>query len=229
MEEEISLDLAYFIQILRKRIKLILLITILSTTVSGVLSYCVIKPTYEAKLTIVLGKANTYSKDISKYNYDDVMMFQNLIKTYAEIAKSTAVAESASARLKNISAKDLSKDITVTPMANTQLIEFKAQNSNPQEAYLMLNAVYNSFMQEAKRIFPDENIQVMDEAKVPEEPIKPKKLLNIAIAFFIGLIASVGLAFSLEYMDNTLKTEEEINKYLGIPVIGIIPKDTEKY
>lgn len=229
MEEEISLDLADFIHILRKRIKLILLITILSTVVSGVLSYYVIKPTYEAKVTIVVGKADADSKDKSKYDYNDIMMFQSLIKTYAEIAKSTAVAESSSARLKNISAKDLSKDITVTPMANTQLIEFKARNSNPQETYLMLNAFYNSFMQEAKRIFPGQNIQVMDEAKIPEEPIKPKKLLNIAIAFFIGLITSIGIAFLLEYMDNTLKIEEDISKYLELPVIGVIPKDNEKY
>ena len=228
MEEEISLDLGDFIHILRKRIKLILLITILSTAVSGVLSYYVIKPTYEAKATIVVGKADADSKDKSKYDYDDIMMFQNLIKTYAEIAKSTAVAESASARLNNVSAKDLSDDITVTPMANTQLIEFKAQNSNPQGAYLMLNAVCNSFMQEAKRIFPGQNIQIIDEAKIPEEPIKPKKLLNTVIAFFIGLMASVGITFLLEYMDNTLKTEQDINKYLGLPVIGIIPKDIRK-
>jgi capsular polysaccharide biosynthesis protein len=226
MEEKISLDLSDFIHIFRKRIKLILLITILSTTVSGVLSYYVIKPTYEAKATIVVGKADVDSNDKSKYQFEDIMMFQKLIKTYAEIGKSAAVAESASAILKNVSAKDVLDAITITPVTDTQLIEFKAKNSNPQEAYLILNAVYNSFMQEAKRIYPGQNIQVMDEVKIPEEPIKPKKLLNIVIAFFIGLMASVGLTFLLEYMDNTLKTENDINKYLGIPVIGIIPKDT---
>lgn len=229
MEEEISLDLCDFIRILRKRIKLILFITILSTSVSGVLSYYVIKPTYEAKATIVVGKADAGSNDKPKYEFNDIMMYQNLVKTYAEIGKSTAVAESASARLENVSAKDVLGDITVTPMENTQLIEFKAQNISPQEAYLILSAVCNSFMQEAKRIYPGQNIQVMDEAKIPEQPIKPKKLLNIGIAFFIGLMASVGLTFLLEYMDNTLKTEQDINKYLGLPVIGIIPKDTEKY
>ena len=183
MEEEISLDLGDFIQILRKRIKLILLITILSTAVSGVLSYYVIKPTYEAKATIVVGKADVGSNDKSKYQFDDIMMYQNLIKTYAEIANSTAVVESASARLKNVSAKDVSDDITVTPMANTQIIEFKAQNSNPQEAYLILNAVCNSFMQEAYRIFPDQNIKVIDEAKIPEQPIKPKKAFEYCYSF----------------------------------------------
>lgn len=229
MEEEISLDLSDFIHMLRKRIKLVLLITILSTAVSGALSYYIIKPTYEAKATIVVGKNGIGLNNESKYQFDDIMMYQKLIKTYAEIAKSTAVAENTSARLKNVSAKDISHDITITPMADTQVIEFKAQSSSPQGSYLLLNAFYNSFMQEAKRIFPDPNIQVIDEAKIPVEPIKPKKLLNIVVAFFIGLMASVGLTLLLEYMDDTLKTEQDINKYLGLPVIGIIPKDIRKY
>lgn len=231
MEEEISLDLGDFIHILRKRIKLILLITILSTAVSGFLSYYVIKPTYEASTTIIVGKADTSSSDKSKnnYNYNDIMMYQNLIKTYAEIGKSNAVAEKAAAGLKDITAEQIQKSVTVTPQVDTQIVQFKAQSNNPRQAYLMLNAVANSFMQEATRIYPGENIKIMDEAEVPSKSIKPRKLLNIAIAFFIGLMASVGLSFLLEYMDNTLKTEQDINKYLGLPVIGIIPKDFGKY
>lgn len=230
MEEEKSLDLGDFLHILRKRIKLILLLTILSAAVSGVLSYYVIKPTYETKATIVIGKFELSSDDDkSKYQYDDIMMFQNLIKTYAEIAQSPTVADNVSSKLKNVSSKDVLDNLTVTPIANTQLIEFKVRNSDPKQAYNIMIAVYASFLEQAKRIYPGQNIQVMDEAKMPQESIKPKKLLNIAIAFFIGLILSVGLAFLLEYMDNSLKTEQDINKYLDFPVIGIIPKDTEKY
>ncbi len=207
-----------------------LLIIILSTVVSGALSYYVIKPTYEAKATIVVGKAaDTGSNDNSKYEFDDVMMFQKLVKTYAEIGKSVSVAESASARLNNISAKNILHDTTVTPMADTQLIEFKARNRNPQTAYSMIIAVYNSFLEQAQKIYPGQNIQVMDKAEIPKKPIKPKKILNIVIGFFIGLMASVGLIFLLEYKDNTLKTEQDINKYLDLPVIGVIPKNNEKY
>lgn len=229
MEEQITLDLGDFIHALRKRIKLILLITILSTAVSGVLGYYVIKPTYEAKATIVIGKDDDNSSEKSKYEYNDIIMFQNLVKTYAEIAKSTTVAENASKALKDVSVNNIKDNLTVTPKADTQLIEFKMENKNPKEAYDVLEAVYNSFIKEGKRIYPGQNIQIMDEAKIPEKPVKPRKLLNMAIAFFIGLMASLGLTFLLEYIDNTLKTEEDINKYLGLPIIGVIPKDTEKY
>lgn len=229
MDEGITLDLRDLFNVIRKRMKLIAGITITCTLVSGILSFFVIKPTYEAKTSIVIGKTDSgQTGDKSQYNYNDVIMYQNLVKTYAEIGKSRAVAENASARAKNVTADQIQKMVTVTPQANTQIIEFKIENNDPRETYVVINAVSEAFIQEAKRIYPSGNIQVMDTAKVPENPIKPKKALNVAIAFFIGLMASVGLTFVLEYMDSTIKTEDDISRYLDLPVIGIIPKNMEQ-
>lgn len=229
MDDEITLDLRELFYAIRKRIKLILLITITCTVISAILSFFVIKPTYEAKTTIVIGKTDGgQNGDKSQYNLNDVVMYQNLVKTYAEIGKSRAVAENASARVKNFTANQIQSMVTVTPQANTQILEFKIENNDPREAFIILNAVSEAFIQESKRIYPSGNIQVMDTAKTPEKPIKPKKALNVAIAFFIGLMASVGLVFVLEYMDNTIKTEEDVSRYLDLPVIGIIPKSMEQ-
>lgn len=225
MSEEMTIDLKNFLYIIKKRIKLILIITIACTLISGILNFFVIKPTYEASASIVIGKFDNDPNNKSQYNYNDIMMFQKLVKTYAEIGKSRAVAENASAKLKNISADKLESMINVTPQTDTQIVEFKVKNNSPQEAYLIMNAVTNAFIQESKRIYPTGSIQVMDGAKIPQKPIKPNKTLNVAIAFFIGLVASLGLTFALEYMDSTIKTEENIDRYLGIPVIGIIPRD----
>ncbi|MBI6873644.1 YveK family protein [Clostridium aciditolerans] len=225
MSEEMTIDLKNFFCIIKKRIKLILIITIACTLISGILNFFVIKSTYEASASIVIGKADNDPNNKSQYNYNDIMMFQKLVKTYAEIGKSRAVAENASARLKNISADKLESIINVTPQNDTQIVEFKVKNNSPQEAYLIMNAVTDAFIQESKRIYPTGSIQVMDGAKIPQKPIKPNKTLNVAIAFFIGLVVSLGLTFALEYMDSTIKTEENINRYLGIPVIGVIPRD----
>lgn len=228
MNEELTLDLRDLFYILQKRFKLILIITATCTLISGILSFFVIKPTYEAKTSIVIGKTDGGAADKNQYNYNDVMMFQKLVKTYAEIGKSRAVAENASVRAKNVTADQIQKMVTVTPQADTQIIQFQIENNDPRQAYIIINAVSEAFIQEAKRIYPSGNIQVMDNAKVPEKPIKPKKVLNVAIAFFIGLMASVGLTFVLEYMDSTIKTEDDISRYLDLPVIGIIPKNMEQ-
>lgn len=58
---------------------------------------------------------------------------------------------------------------------------------------------------------------------VPDKPVKPNKELNILIAVVVGLMASMGLVFLLEYMDNTIKTSGDVENVLGIPVLGVIP------
>lgn len=228
MNDEITLDLRDLFYILRKRVKLIVGVTIACTLISGILSFFVIKPTYEAGTSIIVGKPQGNDKSVTQYN--DVMMYQNLVKTYAEIAKSQSVSEKSADKLNGkIEAKDLDKLVTVTPQQGTQILEIKAESKDPKEAVEIVNEVSRTFIEEAKRVFPTGgDIQVMDTAKVPESPVKPKKALNVAIAFFLGLMASVGLTFVLEYMDSTLKTEEDITRYLELPVIGIIPKDIQQ-
>ena len=224
MEEETTIDLRDFYYILKKRSKLIVIVTVVCTLLAGILSFFVIKPTYEAGTTIIVGKLQNNQKSNTQYN--DVMMYQNLVKTYAQIAGSNAVMESASNKMNgSVSAGQLKKIITVTPQQGTQILEIKGQSKDPSQTVNMVNAVSNSFITESKKVSPTGgDIQIMDKPQFPDKPVKPKKVLNMAIAFFIGLMGSIGFCFMLEYMDNTIKTEEDVNKTLGMPVIGIIPK-----
>lgn len=70
----------------------------------------------------------------------------------------------------------------------------------------------------------DTSVVVVSEASVPKSPIKPNKKLNVAIAFILSFMVFTMLAFILEYLDNTIKTPEDINRELGLSVIGVIPK-----
>jgi Capsular polysaccharide biosynthesis protein len=56
----------------------------------------------------------------------------------------------------------------------------------------------------------------------PVSPVKPNKKLNVLLAFVVGLMAAVGLAFLLEFLDNTIKTSSDVEELLGIPVLGVI-------
>jgi capsular exopolysaccharide synthesis family protein len=68
------------------------------------------------------------------------------------------------------------------------------------------------------------NIRIVDGAEVPERPIRPRKFLNLVISLMAGLVLGVGLAFFQEYMDDTIKSVEDINHYLKIPTLGLVPK-----
>jgi len=74
----------------------------------------------------------------------------------------------------------------------------------------------------------DTSVVVISEASLPASPIKPNKKLNIAIAFVLGLMVFTLLAFVLEYLDNTLKTPEDVTKEIELPVLGVIPKETKR-
>jgi polysaccharide biosynthesis transport protein len=67
------------------------------------------------------------------------------------------------------------------------------------------------------------NIMVVDPAQVPKGPAKPRVLLNLALGFILGLSVGVGLAFLQEYLDNTLKTPDEVESLLRLPSLGLIP------
>lgn len=227
MDEESTLDLREIFDVIKKRKWIIILITLFLTIISGVLSFFVLPPTYEASVSVLIGKMPDNQQQQIQYN--DVMMYQKLLKTYSEIAKSRLVAETTIRQLnKNIGYSEFESSITVTPQADTQIMIIKAKSKDAKDAMETVNALSEAFIREAMRLYPTGNVQIIDSATIPDRPIKPNKRLNIAIAFVLGLMISLGLVFLLEYMDNTIKTEGDVEKYLDIPVIGIIPKHKEE-
>jgi capsular polysaccharide biosynthesis protein len=227
MEQEMTLDLREIFEVIRKRAWIIIVITAVSTLISGILSFFVIPPTYEAKTSIIIGKETSSSDD--RVRYDDVMMYQKLVKTYSEIAQSRFIAEETIKKLNlNETPEEFLKSIKVTPQPDTQIMEISAQSKDPQDAVNRVNMLTSVFVEEAPNIYSSGSVKIMDKAAFPKEPVKPKKALNIAIAFFLGIMVSLGIVFLLEYMDNTIKTESDVEKYLNLPVIGIIPKNLEE-
>jgi len=67
------------------------------------------------------------------------------------------------------------------------------------------------------------NIRVTEEAVMPASPIKPRKKRNFILSIIFGLMTGVGLAFLWEYLDRSLRTEEDVSRYLDLPVLSIIP------
>lgn len=225
MEEEITLDLKEFFVILRKRVKIIATITLIATIITAILSFLVIKPTYEATLSVFIGKTSDSKEDRVSYDNSDIMMYQKLVKTYAKIATSSDIAEKTAVEInKNLTGKDIEDMVKVTPQQDTQILDIKVQNKDPKEAKEIVEKLTTIFIAKAEKVIPNGNIQILDKAKVPKNPVKPNKKLNVAIAFFLGIMVSVGIVFVMEYMDNTLKTQEDVERYLEIPVLGMIPE-----
>ena len=113
---------------------------------------------------------------------------------------------------------------------NSQVVSLKVQDPDPYCAAEIANKTTEVFQREVVVIFRVDNVQPLAKAEVKEnqQPVSPKPLLNIAIAMVVGLMAGVGLAFLLEFLDNTIKTEQDVEQYLDAPVLGVIT-DIDKY
>ncbi|WP_298847226.1 polysaccharide biosynthesis tyrosine autokinase [Clostridium sp.] len=209
-----------FLIIIRKRIKLIMLITAFATIVTGILSFYVLKPVYEAQCTVIVGKDST-----EKITESEVTMYQDLIKTYSQIAKSRLVAENALGRLNlGVTWKEFMSNEDITSETGTQIVDTSYKNGNAEVAAQGANALSQAFIEESQKLLSSGSVKIMDKALDPEVPIKPNKKLNIAKAFILGLIFSLSLAFFIDHLDNTIKSEEDVERQLGLPTMGLIPK-----
>lgn len=223
--EENTISLQEIAYALKKRWKLIVLITIAATLVSAILSFFVIKPQYEAKTKLFIGKQE--SQDNNAYNNNDVMMYQKLMKTYAELVKTsdlvTKAVKSANLDYNQKEIKEILNNLNVIPSADTQILDLSYKGGNPKDVLKVTEAVTSEFISESKDLIPNGNVQVIQKAQLPEHPVSPNKKLNILIAFVLGLMVGVGVVLLLEYLDNTFKSREELEKTLELPIIGTIP------
>lgn len=206
---------------LKKRWKLIVVITLCATLLSGVVSFFVLKPQYEATTKVFIGKEEGAEQG---YNQSDVIMYKQLMKTYLETVKTKDLIGRALEDVKTeLEVKEVLAGLTVTNVADTQILEIKFKGKNPEEARDIVAAVTGEFINTSKTLVANGNVRVIEEVVVPENPVSPNKKMNIAIAFILGLMVSVGICFLLEFMDNSFKNKEQVEQELGIPVIGLIP------
>ena len=225
MEEQV-ISISEIFEALKKRWILIVSITLVATLISGILSFFVIKPTYEASTKVFVGKEES---SLEGYNTNDIQMYQKLLQTYAETIKTNYVIQAAINNTNaDLSVKDVKDSLTVTPIADTQILQIKYKNNDPEVAKSILENITNEFVILAKELVPNGNVRVIEAVQLPENPVAPNKKMNIAIAFLLGLMVSVGLVFLLEYLDNTFKTKENLERELNIPVLGLIPSCDEE-
>lgn len=218
-----SIKLEEFIELIKKRWKFIVRITVIITMFTGIMSFFVIAPKYEASTKLFIGKENSQEQ---KYDSNDVQMYQKLLTTYAEIITTNDLVEKAIVEDNlNLQSEDVLKDLVVTPRADTQILEIKYVSTDKAEAKEIVRKITDEFMKTSTELIPNGVVKIIENVRLPEKPVSPNKKSNIAIAFIIGLMISSALAFLLEFLDNTFKTKDQLEKIIGIPVIGIIPDE----
>ena len=223
MNEE-TIELRELLEILLKRKLLIIIMTVLCTVAGGVYSVFLITPMYNAETTMMVNGAKNMTDIASSLDIGSINLSQKLVVTYGEIVKSRIVLEQTIDSLKlDMTYEQLLRKTTAQQVGGTEILKIAVQDENPAQAAVIANKISDVFVKEVMRILKVNNVETIDKAIPIEKPVNVKTALNIAIAMILGLMLGVFTAFVFEYMDNTIKTENDVQKHLDLPVLGLIP------
>ena len=220
MEETISLQELF--KTLKKRMGLIALITMIAITISGVVSFWLLTPIYQSSTQILV---NQTKQETTSMNTQDIQTDLQLINTYNVIIKSSVILSKVIDELDlDMSVGALNGQVTVGNVQNSQVVTIGVQDPDPARAVEIANTITEVFQEEIKEMMNVDNVKIIAPAEMAEKPapVKPDPKLNMAIAAVIGLMLGVGVAFLLEYLDTTMKTEQDIEDLLGLPIIGLV-------
>jgi len=224
MNETQEIDLREILDVLRRRLVLIVTATLLAGIAAAVFSFYYIAPVYQAKTTLLVKQEMTESSLINQLQLADVNLNMRLAQTYAEIISSRRVLSRVIDNLDlQTTVEGLQEALSVTQVKDTELIDILIKGKDPSLTRDIANETAAVFIEEVEKIMKIETVNVLDEAVLPVAPISPNKTMNVLIALVLGLMASVGGVILVETLDRTLKTAGEVKNHLGLNVVGAIP------
>lgn len=180
-------------------------------------------PYYKSSTSLVL--VSEHGSDNSTYNTSEQQLNKNLVSTYSEIIKSKMVLNTVISNLGlNYTATELQNNIMVSSVSNTEVIRISVSDADSNLAAQIADETANVFVQEVNKFYKLNNVTVLDKAEVAVKPYNVNYVKDNIIYLLVGLIISCGVIFIFFYFDTTIKTSDEIEKKLGLTVIGTVPK-----
>ena len=195
----------------------ILLIVLIFSVIGVIYTMGFVTPMYSASTTLVLASSgkneNLPDTGITTSTATEVTVNSKLVSTYSELVKSKNILRQVISNLNmKIEEDTLRKNITVSSVKDTELIQITVKNEKPSYASQIANEIAKVFTEKVKEIYKIENVQIVDEAEVPNEPSNINHKKDVAIFALIGLVVSIGYVLLLNMLDTTVKTPEDIEE-----------------
>jgi capsular polysaccharide biosynthesis protein len=208
--KEINLKEIFFV--IKKRLWILIFITVLATLAG--FAYGETKTTtllYQSSTRLIIGADS------------------ELMKTLQVIIKDSTVLEKVVGKLKlNRSSEALANQINVESLDSSKVVSINVIDTDPKRAADIANTTAEVFKNEIPNILGFNDVRILSPAKVHTNPINEEgnKAVNISLLF--GIFAGIGLVFLLDSMDDTVKSEKDVEEYLSLPVLGRISKMNKK-
>ncbi len=219
---EMEIDVREVIGILIQKAWIILLAGFLCACITMVWTKLFVTPMYQSitKMYVLM------QQNSSTITSSDLSASEDLTKDYVELVKSRTVLEMVIEQLQlDTNYKDFLNCIEVTNTDDTRILTIAVTHENPEMARQIADAVRVISSKRIKEVMNIEAVNVVDEAHLPDEKHSPSTVKNGAIAGILGIVISVSVILVLRFMNDTILSSEDVEKYLGLSVLGNIPID----
>ncbi len=223
MEEEISL--VEIGQVLVKRWKLLIFLPILAAAIAYGVSTYFFTPEYESSSTLLVLPFTETIEGTGVVRHD-VASTRQVVQSCKELTLSIDSMQRVIGELSLPYTAAVLRSKIQIDVADVTTV--KATDTNPARAYEIANHVTGVMMEYITDTARLDNVQLLNPAQMPTRPVNQRTTLNMAVAFVLAMMIAVALAFLFEHLDNTIKTSDDVQKYLGVPVLGVIPEFEEE-
>lgn len=228
--DEMEIDLRELFFALLDKLHILILSFILGALCLYFVSIAFISPKYQSSTSIyVLNK-----QDNSVVTYSDLQSGTQLTKDYAELVKSRSVTEKVINQLKlntvyedmrELDYGDLASMISVDNTTDTRIIRITVTDTNPARAQDIANAIREAASLHIETVMDIEAVNVVDYAEMPMQSVSPNVLMNTAMGAAAGTLIAAFIVILIHLADDRIKGPDDVEKYLGVSVLGTIPLD----
>lgn len=225
VDDEPSLTVRDLLRIVWRRLLVVMLVATLLTGMA-VGASLLQTPVYEASTEVLVGQEQTGDTPTNLSN--DIAGLQQITQTVAVAVDSRVVAADTIEELGlRMSPEDLLENLSVQQVPETQFIQLTYRDTDPKQAQEIANTLAEVSSQRISEVSPTASAitaTVWEPAVEPDAPFSPAPIRNGVLALMLGIMLGVGLTFLLEYLDDSWRSPEEVERISGVPTFGIIPE-----
>ena len=219
--DEIEIDLREIAGVLIRKLKVLVLCLLAGALIAGGVTRFLITPLYTGTSMIFI-----LTKTTSVTSLADIQLGSELTTDFVMLATSRPTLEQVIEDLDlDMERQELAGMITVSNPTNTRILQIDVENPDPQLAADISNALADTTADAVAEIMSTDRPTIVEDAVAPEHPSSPSLLKNIAIGGAIGLILAMAVVILRFLMDDTIKTEEDVTKYLDLNTLAALPVD----
>ena len=221
--DEMEIDLAELFRVLLRKWWLIAVTALLATAIAIGVTKIAITPKYQSQAMIYI-----LTKTTSVTSMVDLQIGEAITGDFEIIATSKPVIDAAIEEIKRtenvtFTRKDIKEMLSITNEDDTRILMIRAIHENPEYACWVANAIADATSERMAEIMKSDPPTTVERAEVESVPVSPSLLKNAVIGFMLGAIAICGLLLVQFIMDDTIKTEDDIERYLGESTLVMIP------